>query len=168
VGLRDIANAAIEAEETKQKADAKRWQNENARAGERVVNDLLGITGKAIRASRAERADALGAQWGNGTIVELEEGVYVIVTHYVSKKIDQRSGWENGNTTKMSLKLCSQGGDEPEDADGRLFFSPTITSLPDLGRALAALDEAPAKRKKEDMLRAEAKAKSAAKVNSGK
>ena len=148
VGLRDIANAAIDAEEAQKKADAKRWQNENARAGERIVKDLLGITGKAVRAFTGDRSEATGPQWGNGTVVELEDDVCVIVTHWVSNKTD-RYGYVTGTETRADLKLCNREGDNLLDADGQPFYSPSFSTLPELGRALAALDEAPAKRREE-------------------
>lgn len=156
MGLRDIASAAIEAEEAKQKADEKRWWNENARAGESIVKDLLGITGKAVRAHKTERSESTGAQWGNGTVVELEEGVCVKVMHWIHNTTD-RYGFVTGTETTRSLELCDREGLNLQATDGSSFYSPKFTTLAELGHALTKYDGQAADNKAERERRARAR-----------
>lgn len=146
MGIRDIANAAIDAEKSKQEADAKRYWAENARIGERIVHDLLGITGTAIRAHKSDRNVEQGPQWGSGTVVKLEDGVYVVVTHTVYSRKD-RWGMHIDMQENLYVKLCDEKGHSAQCADGSTFDSPQIKTLADLGHALAKFDAQPEERR---------------------
>ena len=162
MGIRDIANAAIDAEKAEQEVAKKRNWRENAKAGEQIVFDLLGVTGKAIRArSDAPREDGTGSLWGDSTVVELEEGVYVAVTNTRHHRQD-RFGVYSKTEEARYLKLVNKEGRYPACADDSHFQSPKITTLAELGKALADFDAQPEKNRLEAQKRAEWQAQRAA------
>jgi len=147
MGIRDIANAAIDAEKAQKEADEKRYWAENARIGERIVHDLLGITGKAIRAHKTNRNVESGSQWGSGTVVKLEDNVYVKVTHTIHTRMDRWGGYSSMEEN-LYLTICDEKGDSAKCADDSAFDSPKIKTLADLGHALAKFDAQPEERRK--------------------
>ena len=94
MGIREAAAAAKAAEEAAFKAEKKRIFQVNSQRGVETVRSLLGLEGKAVRAFNDEER-----QCGEGTTVELEEGVYVKVG---LRPIYAASGW--GGKQKIGAK----------------------------------------------------------------
>ena len=152
MGIRDIASAAIEAEDAESAAQKKINWREHAKAGEQIVYDLLGVTGKAVRARQdAPSIDGtapLGQKWGHDATVELEEGVFVKVTNTRHYREDPWGAYSNTEEVRH-LMIVTEGGGIAKCSDGSYFNSPKIRSLADLGRALADYDKQPEIRRAE-------------------
>lgn len=154
MGIREIANAAIDAEKAEQEAAKKRNWRENAKAGEQIVSELLGITGKAIRARKvAPSEDGTGSLWGDDTVVELEEGVYVSVRNTRYHRQDRWGAYSKTEET-CYLRITNAEGHSAKCADDSSFDSPRITTLAELGKALADFDAQPEKNRLEAEKRA--------------
>lgn len=144
MGIRDIANAALDAEKAHNEAEKKRLWSENARAGERIVGSILGVSGTA---RLAKNVDADEFRFiGDGTVVQIDSDVYVVVRNHI-RHTGKADVW--GNRTKEQatyLNLCDHKGSTAfYTEDGAYYRVPRehsdILSLPDLARALEALDK---------------------------
>lgn len=154
MGIRDIANAAIDADNAEKEAAKKRNWREHARAGEQIVFDLLGITGKAKKAcSNVPSEDGTGALLGSGTVVELEDNMYVQVVNTRYHRKDRLGAYFKTDEL-LYIRLVSADGMSAKCADGSSFDSPRITTLAELGRALAAYDAQPEKNREKAEKRA--------------
>lgn len=171
MGIRDIANAALDAEKAHDEAEKKRLWRENAKAGERIVGSILGVSGTARLAKNVDAGEFRFI--GDDTVVQIDSDVYVVVRNHTchTGKADM---WGNRPKEQVTyLSLCDHRGSTMFRTEDGIYYSvperhKEIKSLPDLARALDALDK-----DREDRIKAravyeqrfaEAKAKKATKV----